>query len=113
MKSKLIRQTDKGVSYDALVFVCPGCKAGGPEGYDGIHILPVNAENLGLAKPSWTFNGDLELPTLSPSILSTGYSRCHSFLEAGVFNFLTDSDHSLSGQHVPIPDLPDWAAKLS
>ena len=111
MKAVLRTVDDHGVTYDHLLFVCPGCVAGGPEGYEGIHALPVNVE-VEINKPSWKWNGDLEKPTLHPSILSQGYCRCHSFLTDGVFNFLTDSDHPLSGQSVPMPDLPDWAAEL-
>ena len=50
--------------------------------------------------------------TVSPSILVTKPGddsfRCHSFLRAGVWEFLSDSLHGLAGQHVPMPDLPDW-----
>lgn len=114
MKAALGTVDDHGLVYQALMFVCPGCKAGGPEGYDGLHMLPVNAPK-GLEKPSWEFNGNLEAPTLSPSILSkNGYvERCHSFLRDGVFEFLTDSTHPLSGQKVPIPDLPKWAEEMN
>lgn len=109
-KALLRTVTANDITYEALMFVCPGCVAGGPDGYDGIHVLPVNSETK---KPSWDWNGDFEKPTLSPSILSQGYSRCHSYLEDGVFRFLPDSDHPLSGQSIPLPDLPDWAAELS
>jgi hypothetical protein len=98
------------------MFVCPGCVAGGPEGYYGIHMLPVNTE---AKKPSWSFNEDLEMPTLSPSILTNPeykegdpYPRCHSFLRDGVFEFLSDCSHPLAGQHVPMVDLPRWAQDL-
>jgi hypothetical protein len=114
------------VTYTALMFVCPGCVAGGPDGYDGIHLLPVNAPaNLG--KPSWDWDGNEEAPTLSPSILTNGtrgepsrldeegkpvFPRCHSYLRAGVFEFLSDCEHPLVGQKVPMVDLPEWAEKL-
>lgn len=116
MKTRLRTVTDGKVTYEHLLFVCQGCIAGGPNGYDGIHALPVNTE---VKSPSWNWNGDLEKPTLHPSILSfgevvpEGYSRCHSFLTDGVFNFLEDSTHSLAGQSVPLPDLPERAATLS
>lgn len=114
MKSQLRQVNDHGVTYSALMFVCPGCAAGGPEGYAGLHMLPVNSPDIG--KPSWDFDGNLDAPTLSPSILTHGSETiptCHSFLVAGVFQFLTDSTHSLAGQHIPIPDLPTWAEELS
>lgn len=117
MKTQLRRIDQKGVIYEALVFACPGCIAGGPEGYDGIHMLPVNTEAK-IDRPVWTWDGNRDAPTLSPSILSHAsdnglYPRCHSFLRAGVFDFLPDSTHPLSGQKVPIPDLPEWVLEMS
>lgn len=111
MKTTLRNVDDHGVKYTSLMFVCPGCVAGGPEGYQGIHLLPVNCSDV--KNPSWEFNGDLEKPTLSPSILTKGgyVEVCHSFLTDGVFEFLTDSTHPLAGQKVPIPDLPVWATE--
>lgn len=91
--------------YTALMFCCPGCAT---KHEPGLHMLPVNTT---LKSPSWTWDGNLEAPTLSPSILShkdhTEW-RCHSFLKAGVFEFLGDCAHEFAGQHVPMPDLPDW-----
>lgn len=92
------------------MFICPGCAAGGPEKYAGLHELPVNA--TGIAPVSWDWDGNLEAPTLSPSLLSRGHCLCHSFLRQGVFEFLPDSDHPLSGQKVPMPDLPQWAIDM-
>ena len=117
MGTKAVVRTvdDHGIIYSMLVFACPGCAAGGPPSYDGIHALPikVDGEDNG-GKPSWTWNGDLEKPTLHPSILTRGdrvHARCHSYLRDGVFEFLNDCEHPLVDQLVPIPDLPLWAAK--
>ncbi len=57
---------------------------------------------------AWTWNGDRERPTVSPSILVTdsGPSRCHSFLRDGSLEFLSDCTHALAGQTVPLPDWP-------
>lgn len=114
MKTMVRDVLNKGVRYESLMFVCPGCIAGGPEGYEGLHMLPVNCHNV--HTPAWDWDGDLLLPTLSPSILTQGgadgYSRCHSYLRHGVFTFLSDSTHPLSGQTIPIPDLPEWAQVL-
>lgn len=109
MKAVLKSVKDGDKVYNALVFVCPGCIVGWREGYSGVHMLPVNVlENIG--KPSWDWNGSLESPTLSPSIRTRIDNMvCHSFLQDGVFDFLTDSTHPLSGQKVPLPDLPpEW-----
>ena len=106
MKSQLRTVDDHGVIYTALMFVCPGCQ----EFNSGLHMLTVNSPHH---QPSWTWDNNLEIPTLSPSILTDkdGPRRCHSFLKQGVFEFLSDCTHSLAGQKVPIPDLHDWAVK--
>lgn len=121
MKSVLRTVTDKtlNVTYESLMFACPGCIAGHPnsEGYDGIHMLPVNVpEGVNIGKPSWKFDGNLDAPTLEPSILTHETKvtpRCHSYLRAGVFEFLGDCTHPLVGQHVPMLDLPKWVEELS
>lgn len=108
MKAELRTVDDHGVVYDVLAFVCPGCAE--MHSNSGLHMLPVNTTEHA---PSWTFDGNLDAPTLEPSILTgRGTSTiCHSFLRGGVFEFLTDSTHSLAGQRVPIPDLPEWLTK--
>jgi hypothetical protein len=54
----------------------------------------------------WTWNRDVEKPTVSPSILSIGTYRCHSFVRDGQIEFLNDCDHKLHGQTT---EIPDWA----
>lgn len=107
MKSMLRGVKAHDVSYQCLMFVCPGCKLVHPHD-SGLHMLPVNCSIV--HSPSWDFDGNLELPTLSSSIMTGRDSPnvCHSFLKAGVFQFLNDCTHKLAGQFVPIPDLPDW-----
>jgi hypothetical protein len=112
VKTKVIHVDDHGIKYDSLMFVCPGCSAGGPRGFIGLHMLPVNTTSLD--RPSWEWDGNLDKPTLSPSILTRGgiggkKAIYHSFLKEGIFEFLKDSTHPLSGKKEPIPDLPDWA----
>lgn len=75
------------------VFMCPGCKTR--------HYFDQ----------SWTFNGNFDKPTISPSLL-TGFnnfkdSRCHSFIKDGQIQFLNDSHHILKGKTVEIPEWPD------
>jgi len=75
-------------------FQCPGCKCA--------HYIQTNPN----FSPCWTFNGDLDKPTVSPSImvhLGQGGS-CHSFIKNGKIQFLGDCTHSLRGQTVNIPD---------
>lgn len=85
---------------------CPGCLE--------LHQVQVADEDGGVPTgPVWTFNGDLHSPTIDPSILVQGGrngsdARCHSFVRAGVWEFLDDCTHSLSGQHFPMGDMPAW-----
>lgn len=97
---------------DRVHFWCPGC--------DQAHGITVG---------TWTWNGDLELPTFTPSVLIRGnqWSKdeypeyfkprhaavapgadtvCHSFVTDGRIQFLGDCTHELAGQTV---DLPEWA----
>lgn len=55
---------------------------------------------------SWHWNGDVDKPTLKPSVLNTrpGF-RCHSFITDGIVDFLRDTTHELSGQKVPLLDV--------
>lgn len=127
MKSQLRTITHGETTYEALQFWCPGCEQPDPDGgtQGGLHMLPVNTS---LKAPSWTWDGNLEAPTLSPSILTrmeharrrsthgeeltdVGLFVCHSFLRGGVFEFLSDCTHQYAGQSVPLPDLPAWAVK--
>ncbi len=98
MKARLRTVNNKGLIYDCLMFACPGCAE--MYGNDGIHMLPVNSK---VTNPQWEWDGNLLLPTLSPSIL-TGRGEgdssniCHSFLRVGIFEFLGDCTHSLARQ---------------
>lgn len=83
---------------------CPGC--------DLVHSVPVEGEN------GWGFNGTLESPTLTPSVLVNGIRgistpewdranpRCHSFVRDGWIQFLADCEHPLADQTVPMGPLP-------
>jgi hypothetical protein len=108
MKAMIRSVDDHGKRYDCIAFVCPGCVA--MLGGSGIHMLAVNTT---VKSPSWDWNGDLQKPTLSPSILTGKGTQnvCHSFLRNGVFQFLTDSNHRYCGKEVAMPDLPDWFVK--
>lgn len=90
-------------------FWCPGCEA-------------VHGISYADSKAVWAWNGSLELPTFSPSILvrlthGNGLTRehpnyeeiekvCHSFVNNGRIQFLNDSTHKLAGQTVDIPSWP-------
>lgn len=98
----------------SLYFWCPGCVA----------AHSVNA--------TWTFNGNLDRPTFSPSVLVTsghymrefkagdpcwctfdemypdlapsGFKcfRCHSFVADGQIQYLGDCTHALAGQTIQL-----------
>lgn len=81
-----------------LYLWCPGCGL--------IHTPIVDG------KGAWTWDGNLEAPTLSPSILvsyGAGARSCHSFVRNGQWQYLEDCTHELAGQTVDLPPLPDWA----
>lgn len=78
------------------VFHCPGCEYG----------HPFEIEAPGGA--GWTWNGSLDKPTFTPSLLVCKDSpeyRCHSFVKDGQIQFLSDCHHKLAGLTV---ELPDW-----
>lgn len=100
-----------------LMFWCPGCEEH--------HGITVDGSR------GWTWNGSLELPTVSPSILvrSGHYAQpeksecwcnfeerfgkaspfkcrlCHSFVRDGRIEFLSDCTHALAGKTVPLPEM--------
>lgn len=77
---------------------CPGCEE--------VHQFYVNAPNE-YNGARWSWDGNTENPTFNPSMNIVG--RCHYFLHNGVLQFCPDSRHKLSGQTVPLPDIPeDW-----
>jgi len=91
-------------------FLCPGC--------DDYHACRVGHV---AGHPCWGFNGDLESPTLTPSVKVTYPANpdadddfaewrteriCHSFVAAGRIQFLSDCTHALAGQTVDLPEIP-------
>jgi hypothetical protein len=89
---------------------CPGCNSG--------HEINVDRPNASGAK--WTFDGNMDCPTFSPSINlqinppgnphyqpDVKSARCHYFIRAGRIQFLPDCTHALAGQTVDLPDIPE------
>lgn len=88
-----------------------------------------------ITRDTWQWNGDVERPTFSPSVLVTtghhvphgdrekngcwcsynaenhaapapfGCYRCHSFVRDGQVQFLGDCTHALAGQTVPLGEM--------
>lgn len=92
---------------DGYVIFCPACGNG--------HLFDSR----------WKFNGDLDNPTFTPSMLVRGTVPitdeeadrimagekiepkplvCHSFVTDGKIRFLDDCTHHLRGQTVELPD---------
>jgi hypothetical protein len=95
MKAKI---TKYGENKD-LWFLCPACKVS--------HTVRVEG-----GINYWDWNKSLESPTISPSILTWWNEgdkafRCHSFVTDGRILFCDDSNHSLAGKTVDLPELTD------
>lgn len=74
---------------------CPGCK--------WMHVIPTDPR----AQPNghkWTFDGNIDAPTFSPSINLVG--QCHSFITDGRIQYLGDCTHELAGQTVNLVPMP-------
>jgi hypothetical protein len=81
--------------------------------------------------PVWKFNGNVEQPTFSPSLLYRQTTAtppvtsenleqfklrpwpqkdvvaiCHTFVVDGIVQYLPDCTHKLAGLSVPLPELP-------
>lgn len=115
----------KHVEGDRLTFTCPGCK---------------DTHTFRVGNGGWSFNGDVDRPTVSPSLLvTTGHYceranadgcwctynaenpenpapfkcyRCHSFIRDGRIEFCGDSTHDLAGQTVALPEIESAADRV-
>ncbi len=83
----LTNQDETATSYGIF---CPGC------------------ERMHMFDKRWTFNGDFDRPTFTPSMLvyqpnpekpaSKYNQRCHSFVTDGKIKFLSDCTHDMVNQ---------------
>ena len=99
-------EDDAGRHGQRLFIWCPGCAAATTFGLHAVELEPPN-------EPRWLWDGNLEAPTIRPSILvhepqSGAGPRCHTFVTTGRWQYLGDSTHAMAGQIVPLPELPDW-----
>lgn len=82
-----------------LLFHCPGC-------------IKIHHVRIGGPGPTWEWNLDMEEPTFVPSLIynsQTNHLRCHSYVREGTIEYLSDTQHSLAGHKVP---LPEWAVAI-
>lgn len=88
---------DKKENLIAYAVECVGCKS--------IHVLYVDGH------VKWEFNGDLNIPTFTPSLLvnkdlsNESAPRCHSFIKQGKWHYLNDCTHDLAGRIVDMVDV--------
>jgi hypothetical protein len=83
--------------HDQYIYWCLGC------GYE-------HAFNPEVHK----FNGSIEKPTVSPSLLHSNpqkYHTCHSFISDGKIQYLSDCWHQLAGQTIELPDIDEELEK--
>jgi hypothetical protein len=101
----------------AVRFMCPGCK--------DYHTFFYNGRRHPVSGATWKFDGNLDCPTVSPSLNlawgnqadekweqsegeppPNGWSgRCHSIITSGKISFCGDCTHHLVGQTVDLPEL--------
>jgi hypothetical protein len=113
----------RSISGGKIGYWCQGCET--------LHMVRVE----GNERPKWQWNGDLDAPTFTPSVLviwdqgeppaTTPEIRekirsgeitqtkvrkvCHTVITDGVVQFLGDCTHQYAGQKLPLPDLPpEW-----
>lgn len=77
-----------------FTFYCPGC-----EHHHGFKTTGK--------EPRWTFNGNMEKPTVQPSIRCRvpgdeefPEEVCHFYITDGKIQYLTDCTHKLAGQTI-------------
>lgn len=107
MKVRLRTLEDLLSRHFSHVFFCPGCQR--------LHGFNANPDN---GEPRWQFNGDLQAPTVQPSIRVQGHddsgklTNCHSYITSGMIQFLGDCTHGLANQTVPLPAVPFKSSKV-
>lgn len=103
-KMRRVGSTD-GYTAGGLSHWCPACGK--------MHAFALDGKNSSGAQ--WTWDGNVEFPTFRPSMLIRVYGGergtdvkeiCHYILAAGIIDYCGDSTHALSGQSVPLPELP-------
>lgn len=80
-------------------FRCPACEHG--------HTIPTKGPR------GWQWNGDLDRPTISPSLKvttpdpkgGTPLRVCHFYVKNGQIEYLGDCTHALAGKTIPMEDL--------
>jgi hypothetical protein len=111
-----VEERHQNIDPKRYYFKCPGCGQG--------HVISTVKRE---GEHAWQFNGNIDKPTFTPSLLVTcghyvqgqpqppncehcneGHTccyRCHSYITDGKIQFLSDCTHHLKGQTVELPDI--------
>jgi hypothetical protein len=120
MKKLHIVDHAPGDGHPDLMFWCPACKCG-----HGVWTSQPNGHTGAV----WTFDGNFEAPTISPSILicvkmavppvtpenldewklkpwpqTETEKRCHTVISVGIINYCSDCTHELAGKSIPMEE---------
>lgn len=83
------------------LFYCPACKC---------HHQVWTSQHVGDTHPVWKFNGNMEKPTFTPSLLiripkaNDQIDICHFFITDGKIIYSNDCSHDLVNQTVEMKD---------
>lgn len=82
-------------------------------GPTGFLTLPVMIGGTRAGTNNWTWNGNVDSPTLKPSVRTTGIGWvCHSWINDGKAQFLTDSTHEHAGKTLDLLNVCDHEWKI-
>lgn len=96
--SQFIKVSNVMLESNGIYFIeCPGCNV--------MHPIHVGEQH----KIRWGFNGDIDSPTFTPSLMVNAGSKrqCHSFIVGGEIQFLSDCHHDLAGKTVSLIEIED------
>lgn len=88
---------------------CPGCQQ--------LHAPTFRCPEHGgpATGPVWDGDPHSDPFSMEPSLMVHGarpdVETCHSFIRNGQWEFLSDCQHGLAGQTVPLEPLPDWLSR--
>jgi len=69
-------------------------------------ILPIMIGDTRKSTGNWTWNGDIDNPTIKPSIKTEdGVNLCHTFVNNGKVQFLNDCTHEHKGKTLDLLDV--------
>lgn len=75
-------------------------------GPTGRLTLPVILKGTRDGTNCWSWNGDVDSPTIRPSVRTEAHDfLCHSWINDGHAQFLDDCSHDLRGQTVALNDI--------